>query len=61
MAIISKARAKASLRQIEAGKRSDGMGEFDAKIFAKNETVEIELTSVAQLESLTGKFEFIIK
>ena len=61
MSIISKARAKASLKQIEAGKRSDGMGKFDSKVFAKNETVEIELTSVAQLESLTGKFEFILK
>ena len=61
MSVISKSRAKSSLKQIEAGKRSDGLGVFDAKVFAKNATTEIELTSVAQLESLTGKFEFILK
>ena len=61
MTIISKARAKSSLKQIAAGKRSDGLGIFDAKVFAKNATTEIELTSIAQLESLKGKFEFILK
>jgi len=61
MSVISKARAKSSLKQIEAGKRSDGLGIFDARVFAKNKTEEIELTSVTQLESLKGKFEFILK
>ena len=61
MSVISKSRAKSALKQIEAGRRSDGLGVFDAKVFAKNTTTEIELTSVAQLESLTGKFEFILR
>ena len=58
---ISKSRAKSSLRQIEAGKRDDGFGVFDSRVFAKNTTTEIELISVAQLELLSGKFEFILK
>ena len=31
--MISKRRAKASLRQIKSGKRDDGMGKFDAKLY----------------------------
>ena len=33
LSMISKARAKASLRQIKKGKRDDGMGKFDAKLY----------------------------
>ena len=33
LSMISKSRAKASLRQIKKGKRDDGMGKFDAKLY----------------------------
>ena len=33
LSIISKSRAKSSLRQIKSGKRDDGMGKFDAKLY----------------------------
>ena len=33
LSMISKRRAKASLRQIKSGKRDDGMGKFDAKLY----------------------------
>jgi len=33
LSMINKSRAKASLRQIKKGKRDDGMGKFDAKLY----------------------------
>ncbi len=36
MSIISKARAKAALKQIKSGKRDDGMGKFTARLFGLN-------------------------
>ena len=33
LSMVSKSRAKASLRQIKKGKRDDGMGKFDAKLY----------------------------
>ena len=62
--IVSKSRAKSSLKQIEKGKRDDGMGKFDAKVFAKKDGKEIELKTLSDLELLdkySTDYEYILK
>ena len=62
--IISKSRAKSSLKQIEKGKRDDGMGKFDAKVFAKKDGKEIELKTLSDLELLdkySTDYEYMLK
>jgi hypothetical protein len=62
--IISKSRAKSSLKQIEKGKRDDGMGKFDARVFAKKDGKEIELKTLSDLELLdkySTDYEYMLK
>ena len=62
--IVSKSRAKSSLKQIEKGKRDDGMGKFDAKVFAKKDGKEIELKTLSDLELLdkySTDYEYMLK
>ena len=58
---INKARAKSSLEQIKKGKRSDGMGKFDAKVFAIKGTQEIELKDPADLAKYSVGYKYGLK
>ena len=58
---INKARAKSSLEQIKKGKRSDGMGKFDAKVYAIKGTQEIELTDPSDLAKYSVGYKYGLK
>jgi len=58
---INKARAKSSLEQIKKGKRSDGMGKFDAKVYAIKGTQEIELTDPSDLAKYSTGYKYGLK
>jgi hypothetical protein len=61
MSFINKARAKSSLEQIKKGKRSDGMGKFDAKVYAIKGTQEIELTDPSDLAKYSVGYKYGLK
>jgi hypothetical protein len=58
---VSKSRAKSSLKQIKKGKRDDGMGKFDAKVFAVKDGKEIELKTQSDLDKHSTGYEYILK
>jgi hypothetical protein len=60
--IVSKARAKSSLKQIEKGKRDDGMGKFDAKVYAiDKDGKEQELKTLKDLDKYSSGFKYGLK
>ena len=60
--IISKASAKSSLKQIEKGKRDDGMGKFDAKVYAiDKDGKEQELKTLKDLDKYSSEFKYGLK
>jgi hypothetical protein len=61
MSFINKARAKSSLEQIKKGKRADGMGKFDAKVYAIKGTQEIELTDPSDLIKYSTGYKYGLK
>ena len=61
MSFINKARAKSSLEQIKKGKRSDGMGKFDAKVYAIKGTQEIELKDPSDLTKYSSGYKYGLK
>ena len=58
---VSKSRAKSSLKQIEKGKRDDGMGKFDARVFAKKDGKEVELKTLSDLDKHATGYEYLLK
>lgn len=58
---ISKSRAKSSLKQIKQGYRDDGMGIFNAKVFAVKDGKEIELKNQSDLDKHSTGYEYILK
>ena len=59
--IISKSRAKSSLKQIENGKRDDGMGKFNAKVYAVKDGKEIELKTLSDLDKHSTGYKYTLK
>jgi hypothetical protein len=58
---INKSRAKSSLDQIKKGKRADGMGKFDAKVYAIKGTQEIELKTPEDLAKYSVGYKYGLK
>ncbi len=58
---ISKSRAKSSLKQIEKGKRDDGMGKFNAKVYAVKDGKEIELKTLSDLDKHSTGYKYTLK
>ena len=61
MSFINKSRAKSSLDQIKKGKRADGMGKFNAKVFAIKGTQEIELKTPEDLAKYATGYKYGLK
>ena len=61
MSFINKARAKSSLDQIKKGKRADGMGKFNAKVYAIKGTQEIELKTPEDLAKYATGYKYGLK
>ena len=58
---VSKSRARSSLKQIEKGKRDDGMGKFDAKVFAVKDDKETELKTLSDLDKHSTGYKYLLK
>ena len=58
---ISKSRAKSSVKQIEKGKRDDGMGKFDAKVFAVKDGKKTELKTLADFDKHSSGYEYSLE
>ena len=61
LSYINKSRAKSSLKQIENGKRDDGMGKFTAKVFAIKNDKEIELKNLSDLSKYSTGYKYALK
>jgi len=58
---ISKSRAKSSLKQIKQGYRDDGMGKFNARVFAVKDGKEIELKTQSDLDKHSTGYKYTLK
>ena len=58
---VSKARAKAEVKDIENGKRSDGMGKPTAKVYAVKDGKEIELKTLKDFNKHSSGYTYKLK
>ncbi len=58
---VSKSRAKSEVKQIEKGKRSDGMGKPTAKVYAVKDGKEIELKTLKDFNKHSSGYTYKLK